>query len=136
MAIYLLDTMVVSEAIKPVRSAAVEAWLDAKLETELRISVLTFAEIYAGIDNMASKNAARSRRLAEWAKDSEQRWHSAIVDVDLAIARTAGPLIRRLPSEPIDALIGATALVHGWIVATRNVRHFRLFDVPVVDPYA
>jgi hypothetical protein len=35
-----------------------------------------------------------------------------------------------------DALIAATALEHGFVVVTRNVRHFEPFGVPVLNPFA
>jgi toxin FitB len=133
---YLLDTMIVSEATKPHPSPQVVAWLSDRRNDELRVSALTFAEIYGGIENLAHRDILKSRRFLGWAAETERLWASRIIGIDMPIAKLAGPMLRRLPSEPIDALIGATALVHGLTVATRNVRHFRLFDVPVVDPYA
>jgi hypothetical protein len=35
----------------------------------------------------------------------------------------------------VDSLIAATALVHGWTVATRNVRDFERCAVPVANPF-
>ncbi len=34
-----------------------------------------------------------------------------------------------------DAMIAATARVHGLTVVTRNVKDFRVFDVPLLDPF-
>jgi predicted nucleic acid-binding protein len=136
MAGYLLDTMIVSESGKGRPSPKVDSWLDRVTGADLRISAVTFAEIHTGIDRLAAKDGARYRHLMAWAEELERYWADRIVAIDLAVARVAGRLTNRLPSDPIDALIGATALVHGLTVATRNVRHFRLLDVPVVDPYA
>ena len=40
------------------------------------------------------------------------------------------------PSRCSDALIAATARVHGMTVVTRNVKDFELAGVPVLDPFA
>jgi hypothetical protein len=44
-------------------------------------------------------------------------------------------MARRPDTEIEDALIAATAIVHGLTVVTRNSRHFRLLGVPLVDPF-
>jgi predicted nucleic acid-binding protein len=44
--------------------------------------------------------------------------------------------MERVPEELLeDAMIAATARVHGLMVATRNERDFRNFDVQVVNPF-
>jgi toxin FitB len=132
---YLLDTMVISETVKPRKSPRVIEWLAATRDSGHFLSVLNFAELHQGIDNVRAENPARAATLTDWTASLEVRWRESTFDVDLPIARVGGRFIRRLPSDPIDALLAATATIHGLTVATRNVRHFRLFDVAVVDPY-
>lgn len=132
---YLLDTMVVSETTKRTPSSNVMAWLRDRAIGEQYVSALTFAEIHAGIAAVHPKDTFRRRHLVEWVQRLEARWRDATLPVDLPVARLAGRYFRDLPDDPIDALIAATATINGLTVATRNVRHFRLFGVPVVDPY-
>lgn len=132
---YLLDTMVVSEAISRRPSQSVLDWLSQTHANGLYVSVLTFAEIHYGIERMRPADTIRKHRLSEWAQYTENHWRDATLPVDLPVARLAGRYFRDLPDDPIDALIAATATINGLTVATRNVRHFRLFGVPVVDPY-
>ncbi|MCM0022104.1 MAG: type II toxin-antitoxin system VapC family toxin [Tagaea sp.] len=133
---YLLDTMVISETVKPRKSPRVVEWLAATRDSGHFLSVLSFAELHHGIDNVRAESPIRAAKLTEWAVSLEDLWRGSTLDVNLSVARLGGRFIRRLPSEQIDALLAATAAIHGLTVATRNVRHFRLFDVAVVDPYA
>jgi predicted nucleic acid-binding protein len=48
-----------------------------------------------------------------------------------------GRLMHRRSDHLIeDAMIAATALVHGLTVVTRNVRDFKVFGVKAFDPFA
>lgn len=84
-----------------------------------------------------SRNAARAARLAQWLSGIELHYAARILPVDLAIAHRWGLLMAADPSASAeDALIAATALVHGFTVVTRNVRDFTPGGATVVDPFA
>ena len=107
------------------RSGAVQ-FLE-NLEGPFAVSALTVTEIGAGI------------RSADEADLFDALFrHCAVLAVDFEIARLAGELVRQFrPSsgvQPIDALIGATALVHDCRLASLNARHFPMIDDLLV-PY-
>jgi toxin FitB len=56
--------------------------------------------------------------------------------VTLAVAAAWGRQQYARPLPVIDALIAATARVHGLTVVTRNVKGFELAGVPVLNPFA
>jgi toxin FitB len=59
-----------------------------------------------------------------------------ILRVDATVARRAAALHVPDPAPFRDALIGATALVHGMTLVTPNVRDFDRFDgLDVLDPW-
>ena len=58
-----------------------------------------------------------------------------VLPVTLQVAGAWGRQQYRQPLPVIDALIAATAQVHGMIVVTRNVKDFELAGVEVLNPF-
>jgi toxin FitB len=56
--------------------------------------------------------------------------------LDATVARRCAGLPVPDPRSERDALIAATALVHGRSVVTRNIRDFGLTEVPLIDPWS
>jgi toxin FitB len=54
--------------------------------------------------------------------------------MDGRVFREWARLMADSPAQ-LAAMIAATARVHGLTVVTRNVRDFKSFDVPVLDPF-
>ncbi|PZU47854.1 MAG: VapC toxin family PIN domain ribonuclease [Microbacterium sp.] len=133
MTAYLLDTNVVSELIKATPSPTVAAWLMGEPETWL--SVLTIGELRRGAHLLRRRDETRAARLDEWITQLAASYGDRILPVDARVthAWAALPATRTLPV--IDALIAATARVHGLTVATRNVSDFADTSVSVVDPF-
>jgi predicted nucleic acid-binding protein len=59
-----------------------------------------------------------------------------ILAVDLAVARRCASLHVPDPRAERDALIAATALVHGMTVVTRNTADFLATGASLLDPWA
>jgi len=134
--IYLVDANVLSEATKPAPDAKVIAWL-RRNERQMAVDPIILGEIRFGIHLLAA--GTRRSRLDKWFEEgiarivcvpwdalTGLRWAKLLVDL-----RKSG---RSLPIK--DSLIAATALVHGFIVVTRNTRDFRKAGVKVLDPFA
>lgn len=136
---YLLDTCVLSELVRPKPSRSVVAWVEAQDEHELFLSVVTFGELHKGIAKLPE--GERRSRLERWvADDLATRFENRILPVDVEIAAAWGALLGRAeadgpPVPVIDALIGATARVHGCAVVTRDTAHFERTGVLVFDPW-
>lgn len=136
---FLLDTNTVSEAMKPRPDPNVASWIEQLDEALAFVSVATFAEIRHGIERMA--DGRRRRQLTTWL-DGElpERFVGRIIDIDQQIAETWGILMGRAqrlgPSISVmDCFFAATAEVHGFTLATRDVRHFSHLGIPTFDPW-
>jgi predicted nucleic acid-binding protein len=136
---YLLDTNVVSEWAKPRPNPGVIEWLDEVDEDEVFLSVVTFAELRRGIERLAA--GARRKRLDRWlGEDLPSRFDGRIAPVDGAIADEWGRLVARhetagRPIHALDALIAATAQIHGFTLVTRNVADFKLSVKSLLNPW-
>lgn len=136
---FLLDTNVVSEWIKPQPNAGVVEWAAQVNEDDVFLSVVTFAELRHGIERLAT--GTRHRRLDEWLRnDLPSRFEGRIVGIDGAIADEWGRLVahretRGRPIQAMDALIAATAQVHGLTLVTRNTADFQPSVKSLLDPW-
>ena len=132
---YLLDTNVVSELRKLRPHGAVVAWLRKLNDSDVHISAVTLGEIQAGIEITREQDSAKAAEIESWADQLAATWN--VLPMDAATFRVWAKLMhRRTDTLNEDAMIAATAHVHGLQIATRNVRDFREFGVPVVNPYA
>jgi predicted nucleic acid-binding protein len=138
---YLVDTNVISAAApsRPVAQALVE-WMDTH-SAVLFLSAVTVAEIEDGIAKLRREGAKRkSTDLAAWLETVLHLYGDRVLAFDLATARIAGAisdLARGLGRAPgfADIIIAATAQQHGLTILSRNLRHFKSFDVAVIDPF-
>ena len=112
------------------------AWLFSMDASTLYLSAMTLLEIEPGIVRMERCDAAqgawlRSRMTHHVAPEFLDR----TLPVDAAVALRCALLHVPDPRCERDALIVATALVHGMTVVTRNVADFERTGVPVLDPW-
>ncbi len=134
---FLLDTNVVSEALRPCPDAHVLAWLRAN-EARAWLSVVTIGELEAGI--RGAPEPRRAQLLRAWLDEVLiPQFTHRLLPVDLAAARRWGERTAArangTPVGAVDALIAATAAHHHLAVATRNRRGFTHLGVEVVDPW-
>jgi predicted nucleic acid-binding protein len=137
---YLLDTNVVSELVKARPDERVVAWIKAADETDLHLSVLTFAELRYGIEKLPQ--GVRRDRLRSWMDtDLADRFEDRILDINRDIAESWGIIMARAAAASVrlpvmDTLLAATAEHHGMTMVTRNVRDFARAGVTTLDPWA
>lgn len=136
---YLLDTNVVSELRKigdAKADANVMAWIGAEDATSFFISAIIILELERGVLAIQRRDAAQGARLRAWL-DNHVRPEFArrILPVDDEVATRCAHLHIPDRRNEVDALIAATALVHGLTVVTRNVRDFEGTGVVVIDPW-
>lgn len=136
---YLLDTNVVSEAVKPRPEPHVVTWLAAQPRATVYLSVLTLGEIEQGI--VRSPDPVRAARLARWLEEELlPRFHGRLLPVDATVMKTWGQITGRalLQGRPIaymDSLLAATAIVHGLSLATRNIGDVAALPVRTINPW-
>jgi len=134
---YLLDTNVVSELRRPEKAdPRVRAWAGKVAVGDFYISAVTILEIELGTLLMERKDAVYGQALRAWI-DQEilPRFEGRILPVDTLVALRCAGLHVPDPRSERDALIAATALVHGMTVVTRNVADFAPTGVPLLDPW-
>ncbi|PAT40789.1 VapC toxin family PIN domain ribonuclease [Vandammella animalimorsus] len=137
---YLLDTNVLSELRKVQSGKAdpqVAAWARSVDAADLFISAITVMELELGVLSIERKDAAQGALLRAWL---EQRvlpeFATRTLPIDTAVAQRCARLHVPDRRAERDALIAATALVHGMHVATRNLADFAPTGVPLVNPWA
>ncbi|RYI34524.1 MAG: type II toxin-antitoxin system VapC family toxin [Acetobacteraceae bacterium] len=137
---YLLDTNVISEAVKPQPSSALLDWLGNQPDEALHISTLTVAEVWRGI--LEKEPSRRRRELEVWfvGPEGPQALFAGRVlafneraALEWAKLMAEGTIAGRSRSA-IDMIVAATAVAYGLTVATANERHFRDIGVPWINP--
>jgi toxin FitB len=134
---YLLDTNVLSETRKRQPAAGVADWITATPPERMHVSVLTLGEIEQGIARVRGRgDLYQAAALEHWLRDVESGFEDRVLSVTLPVAAAWGRQQYSQLLPVIDALIAATARVHGMTVVTRNVKDFELAGVPVLNPFA
>jgi len=135
----ILDTNVLSEAMKPRPASEVVRWLDSRPEPELFLTSVTQAEILYGIEILAR---GRRRTALESAIEAifEEDFFGRILPFDTDAARVFPKIVarRRASGRPIgqfDAQIAAIAHSRGAAVATRNDADFENCGIAVLNPW-
>ena len=139
---FLLDTNVISETAPacPSRDRAVIRWLEVRTD-KLFLSVVTVAEIEAGIAYAARREAHREAALlSDWLDAVLALYGDRILPLKLDAARTAGQLSGKARAAGLspsfaDIAIAATAMQYGLTVLTKNLRHFQPLGIAVLDPF-
>lgn len=136
---FLLDTNVVSELRKAKAGKAnvnVVAWAGSVPFGSLFISAITLLELETGVLQVERRDAAQGAILRSWlSRHVLPAFHDRILPVDVAVAQRCARLHVPDPRAERDALIAATALVHGMTVVTRNTGDFQPTGVSLLNPW-
>ncbi len=136
---YLLDTNVVSE-LRKARSgqanAGVMKWAGQAAASTLYVSAVTLLELELGVLRIERRDAAQGALLRRWLEQQVlPEFEQRTLAIDTAVARRAASLHVPDPRSDRDALIAATALVHGMTVVTRNTIDFEPTGVTLLNPW-
>jgi len=134
----LLDTNVVSEAMKPEPHPSVRDWLDAQAAETLFLSSVTIAELMFGIG--ALPRGRRKDRLAATLDGVMELFEPRILSFDTQAARRYADIAvkarkagKGFPTP--DGYIAAIAAAHGFAVASRDTAAFTTAGLTVIDPW-
>ena len=131
---YLLDTNVVSELRRPRPHGAVLAWLQAVDDAQLFISAVTLGEIQAGIELTREQDTDKASEIEAWLDQVAAAYN--VLPLDAAAFREWARLMhRRSDTLYEDAMIAATARVHGLTGVSRNVADFKALGMEAIDPF-
>jgi toxin FitB len=134
---YILDTNVVSELRKGKKThRSVRVWAQAIPASSLYLSVVSIVELEIGILLMERRDPKQGGILRTWMEEHVlPSFSGRILAIDTAVAQRCAALHVPNPRSDRDALIAATALVHGMTVVSRNVTHFQSTTVVVINPW-
>ena len=134
----VLDTNIVSEAMKPEPKLAVKAWLNDQAAETLYLTSVTLAELWFGI---AALPAGKRKDMLAQALDSVLNLFSnRILPFDANAARhyaelavTARNRGRGFPTP--DGYIAAIAASQNFIVASRDTSPYEAAGISVINPW-
>ncbi len=136
---YVLDTNVVSELRKVRVGKAdpnVAAWTESVDAASLYVSAITIMELELGVLLIERKDATKGAMLRAWLEQHVlPEFSGRTLPVDTVVAQRCARLHVPDKSCERDALIAATALVHGMTVVTRNVADFKSTGVTILNPW-
>lgn len=134
----VLDTNVVSEAMKPEPHPAVRAWLNSQATETLYLSSVTIAELLFGIG--ALPLGKRKDMLALTLDGLMRLFRDRVLPLDIDAARfyaelavTAKIAGRGFPTP--DGYIAAIAASRGFIVASRDTAPYEAASITVINPW-
>jgi len=138
--VIILDTNVLSEPLKPSPDPAVIRWLDRQSPATLYVTTISQAELLAGVSALPA-----GRRRTELRKVIDKELSFLFEDRVLPFGeRSAEAYAQVVPAanaagNPIDfadAAIGAIAIEHNYILATRNVADFKGTSIKLLNPWS
>ena len=136
---FVLDTNVVSE-LRKVRLGKVDtnvtAWTESVDAADLFVSAITIMELELGVLSIERKDATQGALLPSWLEQHVlPEFSRRTLPVNTAVAQRCARLHVPDKGGERDALIAATALVHGMTVVTRDVADFKPTGVPLINPW-
>ena len=134
----LLDTNVVSEAMKPAPAPSVRAWLDAQAAETLFLSSVTVAELMFAIG--ALPKGRRKDKLSAALDGVLELFTHRILPFDTGAARRYAELAVRARAvgkgfPTPDGYIAAIAAAHDFAVASRDASAFMAAGLTVIEPW-
>ena len=136
----LLDTNVLSEALRPGPHPHVVGWLDRQQIGNLYLAAPSLAQLLLGVA-MLPEGRRKLNLLADLTDLLDAYLGERIVAFDAAAALAFADVVARARAHGrsvclVDGQIAAIARAGTFTVASRNTAPFRTAGVPVIDPWA
>lgn len=136
---YLLDTNVISELRKAKSGRAdrnVIVWASGIPVSALFVSAINILELELGVLLAERRDPLQGRMLRTWLESQVvPAFEGRILAVDTAVAQRCAGLHVPDSRADRDALIAATASVHGLTVVSRNTADFEPMGVKLINPW-
>lgn len=134
---FLLDTNVVSELRKRERAnPRLLEWFNDVADGEIYLSVLVIGELRRGVETVRKRDPAQAAALERWVGRLVDNHAERIVTIDGPVADRWGRLAAIRSASVIDTMMAASALEHGLVLVTRNVKDVAWTGVSYLDPFA
>lgn len=133
---YLLDTNVLSELRKKERcDPRVRQWFLQIPDREVFVSVLAVGEIRQGIERLRRRSPQGVHQLEGWLHELLRSLGDRLLPIDSSIAQRWGRMNAHNQLPIVDALMAATAAVHGLIFVTLNTKDVERSGVSCFNPF-
>lgn len=133
--IHLLDTNALSD-VRRGTFPSLNAWMAGQRLSDLAVSVISLMELETGVRRVERRDPTAGAALRTWLEYAVvPSFADRILPVDEPVARRAAELHVPDPMPAMDALIAATALVHGLDLVTRNTRDMARTGVRLLNPW-
>ena len=134
---FLVDTNVLSELRKGERAnARVLDWFNDVADDEIHLSVLAIGELRRGVESVRRRDPRQAAALDHWVGRLVANHTERILAIDAGVADRWGRLTAIRTASVVDTLMAATAIEHGLVLVTRNVKDVAWTGVSYVDPFA
>lgn len=139
----LLDTNVISEALRPAPSPHVVGWLNANF-ADAALSSITIFELRAGLalleagrrkDALEAAISRTIRRFGPRVYAFDAAAAHAAADL-LALARSRGAALHQIPHKLADLQLAGIAAAYSLALATRNLSDFDGLGLSLVNPWS
>lgn len=135
----LLDTNLLSEALKPFPDVRVIEWIDAQPLETLYLSAMTVAELRAGVA-LLPLGKRRNMLDDQLEKRVLPMFVGRVLPFDLACTNAYAQVLSAARKtgtgiQIADACIAAVAVANGFGVATRDTRPFLVAGLNVINPW-
>lgn len=136
---YLLDTNVVSE-LRKIKSGKsnknVLKWFKNIPVSNMFLSAISILELETGVLLVERRDSTQGAILRAWLSSHVlPAFSERVLPLDVAVAQRTAKLHVPNPRSDRDAIIAATALVHGMTVVTRNIPDFNQTGVKLINPW-
>ncbi|MCP4677922.1 MAG: type II toxin-antitoxin system VapC family toxin [Deltaproteobacteria bacterium] len=133
---FLIDTNIISELRKGKRAnKGVIEWFTSNESEAMYLSVLVIGELRRGIELIRQRDVSSAQHLEAWLLRLREDFSDRLMDVTEEIAELWGQLGLKQPLPPIDGLLAATAMYHGFTLVTRNVADVENSPVQLLNPF-
>lgn len=134
----VVDTNVISEAMRRDPHPVVRQWLNAQVPSTLYVSAVTVAELLLGVELL--DDGGRKDALRAAVTEALALFDGRVLDFDAHAAATFAGLMASARSQgqavsAADGQIAATAISRGYEVATRDTCPFLVVGARVIDPW-
>jgi len=113
----------------------VRAWFGDVADEEIHLSVLVVGELRGGVETIRRRDPGQAVSLERWLSRVVKDHAARILPIDGRVAEEWGRLTALRPASVVDALMAATARVHGLVLVTRNTRDVAWTGVPHLNPF-
>ena len=132
---YLLDTNIISEFRKRTPDQNVVKWFKEASTNSLYLSCITIGELRSGALKKCKTDKNTGEALIRWVNDLTADYEEQILNIDLETCFIWAQMLNIDATNGIDSLIAAQAFQSNMTLVTRNIKHFKMFDIKLFNPF-